>query len=488
VAGDWRDQRIAELEREHAELRRENAELKAKVEQLLKRVAELEERLRQSSRNSSKPPSSDGPATPARKYYKRKQKSGKKRGGQPGHEKHERKLVPPDQVDEHHDCVPKECEDCREKLLGRDPDPELHQVFEIPEVRPRVSQYALHSLGCDRCGHITQGQLPKHVPTRSFGPSVDAVVGLLAGPYRLSKRFVQALIGDLFGLEMSLGSVIDCQRAVSEAVAAPVVEATQFAREQPVKHADETGWFEKGKRAWLWVLATPLVTVFMVHLSRDSVAAQQLLGAAMGILVTDRHAGYNWWPLGLRQVCWAHLLRDFTAISERGGHSEKLGKALLEQAHQMFSWWHRVRDGTLQRSTFRVYMRSVRSEVKTLLIEGRDQCSHPRTARTCSRLLKVFPALWLFVDQEGVEPTNNVAEQRARHPVIWRRTSHGTQSKAGSRFVERILTVYATLRQQNRNVLDFLRAACTARLRGTTAPSLLPTVGSDRSVSLPAAA
>ena len=488
MAGDWRDQRIAELERENAELRRENAELKAKVEQLLKRVAELEERLRQSSRNSSKPPSSDGPATPVRKYYKRKQKSGKKRGGQPGHEKHERKLVPPDQVDEHHDCVPKECENCQEELLGRDPDPELHQVFEIPEVRPIVSQYALHSLGCDACGHITQGQLPERVPTRSFGPSVDAVVGLLAGPYRLSKRFVQALVGDLFGLEMSLGSVIACQRAVSEAVAAPVVEATQFAREQPVKHADETGWFEKGKRAWLWVLATPLVTVFMVHLSRDSVAAQQLLGAAMGILVSDRHAGYNWWPLALRQVCWAHLLRDFTAISERGGHSEELGKALLEQAHQMFSWWHRVRDGTLQRSTFRVYMRSVRSEVEALLTEGRDHCDHPRTARTCKRLLKIFPALWLFVDREGVEPTNNVAEQRARHPVIWRRTSHGTQSKTGSRFVERILTVYATLRQQNRHVLDFLRAACTARLRGTAAPSLLPTVGSDRSVSLPAAA
>ena len=202
--------------------------------------------------------------------------------------------------------------------------------------------------------------------------------------------------------------------------------------------------------------------------------ARELLGETFsGILVTDRYSGYNWYPVRWRQLCWSHLLRDFEAIRGRGGASEELGDALLAQAHQMFTWWHRVCEGTLARSTFRSYMTPLRREVEQLLEAG-SQCGVAKTEGTCREILKRREALWTFVQVEGVEPTNNTAERSIRPGVQWRKVSFGTQSEDGSRFVESMMTVVATLKQQKRNVLDYLAAAHEAALRGEPAPSLLP--------------
>ena len=209
-------------------------------------------------------------------------------------------------------------------------------------------------------------------------------------------------------------------------------------------------------------------------MSRGGSVARELLGETFaGILVTDRYRAYNWYPVRWRQVCWAHLLRDFAAIRDRGGRSEELGEALLAQAHQMFTWWHRVREGTLQRSTFRSYMTPLRREIERLLEAGR-RCGVPKTEGTCRDILKRREALWTFVQLDGVEPTNNTAERAIRPGVRWRKGSFGTQSEAGSRFVESMLTVVATLKQQQRNVFEYLTEACEAALRGDPAPSLLP--------------
>ncbi|MBI4950784.1 MAG: transposase, partial [Myxococcales bacterium] len=204
-------------------------------------------------------------------------------------------------------------------------------------------------------------------------------------------------------------------------------------------------------------------------------AARAILGRATGVLVTDRHGAYNWWSDTLRQFCWAHLTRDFIKIAERGGDSERIGNDLLAEKDRMFAWWHRVRDCTLARSTFKVYMRQVQCRVEALLTEGATS-SHAKTAKTCKNLLRHFHALWTFVYHEGVDPTNNAAEHKVRHGVLWRKTSYGTQSAEGSRFVERILTVHATLRQQSRSIVDFMRDACCAVLEHRSPPSLLPTI------------
>jgi transposase len=281
-------------------------------------------------------------------------------------------------------------------------------------------------------------------------------------------------MADVFRVPMSVGMISQSEKATTEVLAEPVAEARASVPKQPVAHLDETRWREGDKRAWLWVAVTSWVTVFVVRLSRGGPVARELLGKRFsGILVTDRYSAYNWYPVRWRQLCWSHLLRDFKAIRGRGGISEEIGDALLGQAHQMFEWWHRVREGTLSRLTFRSYMAPLRREVERLLKAG-SQCGVSKTEGMCREMLKRRKALWTFVQVEGVEPTNNTAERSIRPGVQWRQGSFGTHSAEGSRFVERMMTVVATLKQQKRNVLDYLIAAHEAALRGEAAPSLLP--------------
>lgn len=236
------------------------------------------------------------------------------------------------------------------------------------------------------------------------------------------------------------------------------------------------------RQGWLWVVVTPLVSFFQVVLSRSQVAAQSILGSQFdGIVISDRYSAYNWLDESRRQVCWAHLKRDFTQIAERAGVAGELGTSLLEQQKQLFELWYQVRDGTLSREQFIGAVSPIRSCVKALLTEAtnynistQEKSPLAKTVRTCQQLLRLEPAMWLFVTTPGVEPTNNAAERALRPAVLWRRTSFGSQSQAGSLFVSRMLTVVTTLRSQHRDVLDYLFQACRAARHGQSAPSLLP--------------
>jgi transposase len=476
---------VASLLEQVARLTAEVERLKpfeARVAVLEAENAALKEKLAKSSRNSSKPPSSDGPKEKADRRTKKP--TGRAAGGQPGHPKHERPAWPAEKVNKRVVLRPTQCEQCRSPLRGEDPNPHRHQLFELPKVEPIVTEFLQHSLECKGCGHVTRAPLPVGVPNRIFGPSVDATVGYLMGVHKLGKRGAVEALFDLYGLPISVGATIDCQCEVSEALAEPYVEIVAHAQAAPVKNADETSWVEgKGKkaRAWLWTLVTTHAIVFMIHKTRATDGAIKLLingktrlgDFAFGVLGTDRHGAYNFWPLRHRQFCWSHLIRDFTAISERAGESGRIGKMLIKETERMFCWWHRVRDGTLSRASFCVCMRSLILRVEALLAEGIEH-GDDKTGRTCAKLLKAKVALWTFVRVEGVEPTNNSAERAVRHGVLVRKVSGGTKSEAGSRFIERILTVRATLRLQRRPLLPFILDACEARLQRTAPPSLLP--------------
>lgn len=430
----------------------------------------LQERLNQTSRNSSRPPSSDPPQA----QRPNRPRSGRRRGGQPGHRGQTRTLIPVDEVDEVVSIKPEQCASCHAPLSGDDPTPFRHQIIEIPPIKPVVTEYQWHQLVCPKCGETTRAPWPKGVPRGTYGPRVHATVALCTGSSRLAKRTTQQVMADLFGVPMSVGSISQSEKITTAVIADPVQEARDSVEDQSVAHLDETSWRQGNQRAWLWVAVMNLVTVFLIRLSRGGRVARELLGEAFsGILVTDRYSAYNWYPVRWRQLCWSHLLRDFEAIRGRGGASEAIGEALLDQGRQMFTRWHRVRDGTLKRSTFRSYMTPVRREVERLLEAG-SQCGVAKTEGTCREILKRRQALWTFVQVEGVEPTNNTAERAIRPGVQWRKGSFGTQSEAGSRFVESMLTVVTTLKQQKRNVLAYLTAAHEAALRGEPAPSLLP--------------
>lgn len=482
---DWRDDRIEELERENAALRAENREqrvliearkrtialLEQRIQQLEVRLRELEARLAKFSGNSSRSPSSDPPGAPPPAPPKR---TGRKRGGQRGHEKHSRPLVPPERVTRTITVKPHECRRCGGPLTGDDPAPYSHQITEVPRVVATVDEYQLHSLGCPKCGISTRATLPVGVPTGQFGSRLQAIVAVCSGAYRMSKRAIEELVEDFFGAPISLGSISTLEQVTSEAVASPVEEVARVIREQPVVHADETGWFERSKRAWLWAAITTTMALFLIRAHRSAKVAQELLGAAFaGVLVSDRWVAYAWVDVARRQLCWAHLLRQFRGFQDHGPEACVIGRALEVLAETMFHAWHRVREGTDTREEFQRLIEPLRDTVVRRLQEG-TACSVRAVAGRCREILALEPALWTFAYMEGVEPTNNAAELRIRHGVMWRKTSFGTDSPNGSRFVERILTVVMTLRMQGRNVLDYVTDACEAARQGRTPPSLLP--------------
>jgi transposase len=262
--------------------------------------------------------------------------------------------------------------------------------------------------------------------------------------------------------------------AETVAATAPVVAELRVYIKDQSANVDETGWWQKEHRAWLWSVVTRCVTVFVLALSRAATVVQDLLDPSAGqVITTDRYKGYDWWPLYQRQICWAHLRRDFQAMVDRAKGGAALGQELLLFAEDVFTQWYRVRDGTIRRSTLRSYVDSQRPWFRAQLEAGLG-CGCAKTAAVCKDLLRLEPALWTFTRRDGVEPTNNAVERGFRHAAQWRRSSHGTESAAGSRFVEQILTVVATCRQQERHVLDYLTACCRAYQHGETPPSLLP--------------
>lgn len=440
--------------------------VQAYIRYLEARLADLEARLNQDSSNSSRPPSSDPPSA---KPAPPKAPSGKARGGQPGHPKRSRPELPPDTVVELRAEV---CDRCVHPLSGSDPEPLTHQVIELPPIRPHVTEYRRHRLTCPRCGRVNCPTLPADRQS-GYGPRVQALCGLLAGAYRIGKRGVARLMRDLFGVPISPAAVCDLQHKTAR-VLEPMAAAAHVHVTGKPANVDETGWREGRTRGWLWVAATAAVTVFLVRLSRGRKVLADLIPGTVGILTTDRYPVYDHLPLDRRQVCWAHLRRDFQAMIDRDNAGSVTGEDLLAHADILLRHWKRVRDGTLTRVGFRRhYLGWIRSEVRSLLKSGAG-CGCAKTAGVCRELLAIEPALYTFAVVEGVEPTNNAAERSLRHAVCWRKTSYGTDSKEGSRFVERMLTVVASCRQQGRDVLAFLTNAIQAARTNTPPPSIIP--------------
>ena len=435
--------------------------VQAYIRYLEGRLADLEAKLSQNSSNSSKPPSSDGPHV---KPAPPKTPSGKRRGGQPGHPKHERVILPPDQVFDH---KPTRCRRCDTPLRGDDPSPHIDQVLDLPAKLRHVVHHRRHTLACRCCGTRTTAA-PVPAAASGFGPKLTATVAYLSGVGRLGKRTTRTLLADLCDLPVSLGAVSELEATVSRALA-PIHTAAHEHAKGLDANVDETGWKQGGKQAWLWVAVTALVTVFLIRPNRNRVAFDALAGPTPGVLTTDRFPVYTHLKGRRRQVCWAHLRRDFQAMIDRRNGGSGVGEDLLLHADLLSEHWERVRDGTRTRRWFRrTHAGWLRAEVKALLRSG-SAASCAKTAGVCREILAVEESLWTFAGRAGVEPTNNAAERAVRHAVCWRKTSYGTDSERGSRFVERMLTVVASCRQQGRSVLDILVQAVAGQK-----PSLLP--------------
>ena len=406
-------QRIQELEQQSAGLEKELARLKEENE-------DLRENLESDSSNSSKPPSSDRGAKPRPRA--RRKPSGRKRGGQPGHPGQWRKLFPPEQCRKIEDHYPQQCENCgSHDLEDCGEEPYRHQVLEIPPLKLLIDEHRLHWQECLRCGQWVRAELPEGVSMAGYGPRLTALIVIFGSFFRASYRMTQALVGDLFGVRIALGTIRKLRQRVSEAVAAPVAEAKRYVQRSGVVHADETSYKQgngdgenpANRGGWLWVVASPLVAYFEIQLSRAATVAQELLGDFTGVLVSDRYKGYIWVDSSRRQLCWAHLIRNFEKMAGRLGRSGEIGHELVEGAKRLFHEWHRVRDGTILFSTFQKYASQIRREIRILLEEGAsytpqagEKSARAKTARSCEELLALEPAMWLFVRHGGIPECN----------------------------------------------------------------------------------
>lgn len=448
---------------------RQPPEAQAIIRLLLKRIEELEGRFGKTPQNSSLPPSTQHPhAKPAPK----KPKSKRKRGGQPGHPKHERALIPTEDCHDVQTVKPAACRRCGTKLSGDDPQPLRHQVWEVPEIKPDVTEYQRHRLRCPCCGETTCAPLPLGVPESQAGPRLVALVALLMGCFRQSKRRVAFFCEQVLGQPCSTGWVVKLQNQAAAALAGPYQELAAELPLQEQLSIDETPTKQGPAKSWLWTCVAATFTVFTIRLTRGGVVLSDLLGESYdGVTNCDRAKMY--WMLGRLQWCWAHLKRDFQAlIDSKDPQARRLGHDLMRQTRKLFELWARYRDGTLSRPAWKRLMHPVRQEVDTLLLRG--ACSgNPHFVGMCDELSKHRDWLWMFLSVKDVQPTNNAGERALRHAVIWRKLSFGTQSARGSRFVETMLTVVETCRQQSRNVFTYVSDAVHAHFANQASPSLL---------------
>jgi transposase len=300
------------------------------------------------------------------------------------------------------------------------------------------------------------------------------MIAVCSGAYRLSKRNIESLMQDFFGVSVSLGSISNLEQATSALLQPAFEDAHARVQQSKVMHADETPWSEGRRAAWLWVAVTATAAVFLIRAKRTAAVAQELIGKRFGgVLVTDQLNSYDWLSAKRRQLCWAHLVRHFRSLLDPDeSRPGSLGQRLLALTERLFVAWHRARDRTINRAQLHREVTPLQQQFHELLREG--AASSNRRARVmCLGLLRDEVSLWTFIRRKAIAPTNNAAERALRHGVIWRKTSFGTDSERGSRFVERMLTVVATLRLQDRNVLEFVAETCAARLQRRPAPRLL---------------
>ena len=459
---------------------RQAPEAQAIIRVLLAQIAELKAevaRLGKTPQNSSLPPSSQHPHAkpPARKL-----KSKNQRGGQPGHAKHERPLIPTDQCNDVVPLKPPQCRRCGTKLLGQDPEPLRSQVWELPEIKPLVTEFQRHRLACPCCGETTCGELPPGVPLGQSGPRLVAFAGrlvafagLLMAYFRQSKRRTALFLETLLNQPCCPALTVKMQTQVTAAVRPAYEELAAQLPTQEQLCIDESPTKQQTSKAWLWAFVAHTFTVFALRTTRAATVLDDLLTTVFqGIVNCDRAKMY--WQCGRLQWCWAHLKRDFQAlIDSEDRQVKRLGHDLMRPTCQLFRHWSRCRDGTITRAGFQRLMQPIRREVDSLLLRG-VYSGNDRLYGMCRELHDHRAWLWTFVEHDGIEPTNNISERALRHGVIWRKLSFGTQSAAGSRFVETMLTVIETCRQQDRPVFRYLTDAVQAHFARSRCPSLIP--------------
>jgi transposase len=450
----------------------------ARITLLEQQVSVLEQKiasLSSNSSNSSKPPSSDGP----RVVRAKKRKSRRSPGGQNGHKGHKRELLPVEEMDHVYHHYPRACAKCAAPLdpasCRESSAPLRHQAFEMPKIKPIMSENRCYELECT-CGHKTRAELPQGVAQSQFGPKVHGAIAYLSSVHRIGRRGIVEIMNSLFGLNLCLGSVCNCIERVSPELEPVAEEIRQTLADSSNLNIDETGWKNHGNPRTLWVFVAPLVVYFSIAASRGAKVLSSILGATFKrVISSDDHSAYSCYHKnGVRQLCWAHLIRKFKGLKDSRSSPDAylFAQNMLKEVGHIFGCWHAFRRGLISRRQLLDATTLMRARMKRYCLKY--QSSPDEAVRTrAKRTLKNWPHLFTFLSHEGVEPTNNFAEQALRPAVQWRKLCFGNQSAAGERFTERILTVTRTCQRQGRNPFHFLSELMEAAFNRLPRPSLV---------------
>jgi len=457
-------------------------ELAQALHEAIKEWDKLNQRVNQDSTNSNQAPSTDSPEAKAKRKAEKEtvpQKHGtRKQGAQQGHEAVSRPLLPLREGDIIIDSKPEICAHCGELLDGSsDPEPYRQQQYDI-EITRRTTEYRKHKLVCPCCGETTEGILPEEANKSAYSADIAALVVILTGLFQISRRKTKLFMEEVIGIPISVGSVSNLEKEMTEATLPVMEEIEKTAQSAEHGNADETRYgMKNGKQGWLWVLVTPYAVLFRLFLGRGQEYASKLFGYFAGILTSDRWCGYNQYPKEKRQLCWAHLIRDFKAMSESGvPGGEAIGIALKKEARAMFRLWHRFKKWKVNQekqgikvsmTVLESQMQAIRTRIKVLLEEGAK-----RGVPKCGTILKVESLLWTFTKEKDIEPTNNAAEQSIRPAVLWKKRSFGVESERGGQYVETMLSIWATSRRNGVNPIVFLRELIRSYRSNSYVPSI----------------
>jgi len=483
---------VAKREEQIAEREKQIADAEKQIADAEKQIADLERQLagrKRNSTNSSKPPSSDGLAGEQRARG-RKHKSKRKPGAQPGHPGHHRRLVPSVEVSVREVLLPKQCGHCGGNLpqkLGQvttKGEPRRHQVTEVPPVKAHITEYQFPNVVCGQCGKATRASLPEEIAGQ-FGPQLTALIAYWTVVCRLPRRLVEAMLADVLGIEISLGSTQKAWEEVSQAVAQPVAQLQEQLPREAVLNVDETGWRTNGDKRWIWGLVAKQFVFYVVASTRGAEVLVSLLGAVFrGILCSDRWVVYLTYHSGRMQLCWAHLKRNILGIADdtRSPSSQQFCRDALAIVARLFRLWYRFRGDLRDRrgnpqpiDRRQLLEKSIPLQKKLFALAEAHLDDADREVRNmATALFTHFQRLFTFLEEEGVEPTNNVAERILRTAVQWRKISFGNRSRNGEIATARLLTVTQTCKRQQRHVLGYLTDAVRCHRHRDVAPSLLP--------------
>jgi len=484
--------KVAERDRQIAEREKQIADAEKHIVEAEKQIADLERQLagrKRNSTNSSKPPSSDGLAGEPRPRG-RKHKSKRKPGAQPGHAGHHRPLVPSAEVSAIEVLLPEQCGHCGGDLPqepGQAPtagEPRRHQVTEVPPVKAHITEYQFPNVVCGQCGKATRAALPEEIAGQ-FGPQLTALIAYWTVVCRLPRRLVEAMLADVLGIEISLGSTQKAWEEVSQAVEQPVQQLQEQLPREAVLNVDETGWRTDGDKRWIWALVANQLVFYVVASTRGAEVLVSLLGAVFrGILCNDRWGVYLTYHSGRMQLCWAHLKRNILGIADyaRSPSARQFCRDALAIVARLFRLWYRFRGDLRDRrgnpqplDRRQLLEKSIPLQKKLFALAEAHLDDADREVRNmATALFTHFERLFTFLECEGVEPTNNVAERILRTAVQWRKISFGNRSRNGEIATARLLTVTQTCKRQQRHVLGYLADAVRCHRRHTAAPSLLP--------------